>query len=256
MLRVAGLSRFFGGLAAVRDVSFDIGEGRPTGMVGPNGAGKTTVFNLVTGFLKPSSGRVELCGRDITGWRPHRVTRAGMARTFQHLRVFDTLTVAENVLGAIPGQPGERALYSLARPLAVGARQRADLEVAMSWLEFVGLADKRHAMGNELSYGQQKRLSIARVLATGADLLLLDEPSSGLDPSALEGLLQLIERLPAAGKTLVLVEHNLEVVNRLCDHLLFLDRGRLIAQGTPEEIYARSDLAALYFGKGSTSAAS
>jgi ABC-type branched-subunit amino acid transport system ATPase component len=249
MLTVRGLTKAFGGLVAVDDLSFEITAGRTTALVGPNGAGKTTVFNLVTGFLTPTAGTVVLRGQDITGWRPHRVAHAGVARTFQNLRLFARLSVLDNVLGSIPGQPGENPLYSMALPWAVRRRHRSDVEAARQWLGYVGLADKARLRAGELSYGQQKRLSIARVLATGAEVLLLDEPSSGLDPAALEDLLKLIEGLPEAGKTLVLVEHNLDVVSRLCDRLLFLDRGRLIAEGRPDEIFARSELADLYFGK-------
>lgn len=218
-------------------------------MVGPNGAGKTTVFNLVTGFLKPDAGTVTLEETDITGWRPHQVAHAGVARTFQGVRLFNRLSVLDNVLGSIPGQPGENPIHAVLRPLAVRKRRRQDVVVAREWLDYVGLSHKQNARADELSGGQQKRLSIARLLATGADLLLLDEPSAGLDPAALGGILTLVESLPEAGKTLVLVEHNLEVVSRLCSSLLFLDRGRLIAHGRPEDIFARADLAELYFGK-------
>lgn len=249
MLAVRALTKAFGGLVAVNDLSFDVEAGRTTGLVGPNGAGKTTVFNLITGYLRPDTGKVLLRGTDITSWRPHQVARARVGRTFQSLRLFNRLSVLDNVLGSIPDQPGENPVYSMLFPRAVRRRHREDVERACEWLAYVGLADRQHLRASELSYGQQKRLSIARVLAAGADLLLLDEPSSGLDPAALEELLQLIAGLPETGKTLILVEHNLEVVKRLCDRLLFLDRGGLVAEGRPEQIFSREDLADLYFGK-------
>lgn len=248
-LSVDGLGVRFGGLRAVDDVSFELVEGRSTALVGPNGAGKTTVFNLMTGFVKPSAGRVMRNGNDLVGLAPDRVAQLGIGRTFQNVRLFSRMSVLENVLGAVPGQRGENPLISIFAPRRVLGQSVAATARAREWLSYVGLDSKRDRLAGELSYGQQKRVSIARLLATDAEVLLLDEPSSGLDPGALDEIVALIKRLPKLGKTIALVEHNLEVVMELCEWLLFLDRGKLVTQGAPAAIFAREDLADLYFGK-------
>ncbi|WCB91499.1 Lipopolysaccharide export system ATP-binding protein LptB [Baekduia alba] len=219
------------------------------GLVGPNGAGKTTAFNLITGFLASDQGRVVLRGQDITGWAAHRIVQAGMSRTFQNLRLFDGLGVLGNVLSAVPRESGENPLVALAAPWIPRRQERRNTEQALHWLDYVGLAHRRGDLAGDLSYGQRKRVCLARLLATDAEVLLLDEPSSGVDPGALPGLIELVASLPALGKTVVVVEHNLEVVEALCQRLLFLDRGRLLADGEPAELFARTDLSDLYFGQ-------
>lgn len=255
VLRVESLSKAFSGAKVVDDLSFAVEAGSTVGLVGPNGAGKTTAFNLITGFLALDKGRVALHGEDITGRSPHRIVRAGMARTFQNLRLFDGMDVLDNVLSAIPRESGENPLVALGAPWVARRQDRRNAERALHWLEYIGLADRRDDLAGDLSYGQRKRVALARLLATDADVLLLDEPSSGVDPGALPGLVELIESLPALGKTLVIVEHNLEVVETLCERLLFLERGRLIADGRPAELFARTDLSDLYFGKAESPAA-
>jgi ABC-type branched-subunit amino acid transport system ATPase component len=246
---VESLTRRFGGATVVDDLSFAVESGSTVGLVGPNGAGKTTAFNLITGFLAPDGGSVVLRGNDITGWSAHRIVRAGMSRTFQNLRLFDGLSVLGNVLSAIPRESGENPLVALAAPWIPRRQERRHAQRALHWLDYVGLAHRRDDLAGDLSYGQRKRVSLARLLATDADVLLLDEPSSGVDPGALPGLIELVAGLPDLGKTLVVVEHNLDVVEALCRRLLFLDRGRLIAEGTPAELFARTDLSDLYFGQ-------
>lgn len=209
VLRVESLSKSFSGAKVVEDLSFAVEAGSTVGLVGPNGAGKTTAFNLITGFLPPDRGRVALHGKDITGRSPHKIVRAGMARTFQNLRLFDGLSVLGNVMSAIPRESGENPLVALA-PWIPRRQERRHAEAALGWL---------------------------------------DEPSSGVDPGALPGLVELVASLPGLGKTLVIVEHNLEVVETLCGRLLFLERGRLIADGRPAELFARADLSDLYFGQ-------
>jgi ABC-type branched-subunit amino acid transport system ATPase component len=249
VLRVESLSKSFSGAKVVDELSFAVELGSTVGLVGPNGAGKTTAFNLITGFLALDRGRVELRGEDITGRSPHRIVRAGMARTFQNLRLFDGLSVLGNVMSAIPRESGENPLVALAAPWVPRRQERRHAETALHWLEYVGLADRAEDLAGDLSYGQRKRVALARLLATDAEVLLLDEPSSGVDPGALPGLVELVASLPGLGKTLVIVEHNLEVVETLCRRLLFLERGRLIADGAPAELFARADLSDLYFGQ-------
>jgi ABC-type branched-subunit amino acid transport system ATPase component len=172
-----------------------------------------------------------------------------MARTFQNLRLFDGLSVIGNVMSAIPRESGENPLVALAAPWIPRRQERRHAETALHWLDYVGLAHRRDDLAGDLSYGQRKRVALARLLATDAEVLLLDEPSSGVDPGALPGLVELVASLPGLGKTLLIVEHNLEVVETLCGRLLFLERGRLIADGVPAELFARADLSDLYFGQ-------
>lgn len=247
-LQVAGLDHRFGGLHALRDCSFAIEQGRITCLVGPNGAGKTTIFNVITGFLKPNEGSVVFRGRKLDGVRPQGIVRAGIARTFQNLRLFTDLSALDNVLVGIAGQFGEEPVTAIFRPLHTARVQQRHRQAAMATLEHVGLADRARDVVRNLSYGEQKLLTIARVLATGAELLLLDEPASGLSAGALDAVMTLLRRLQTEGKTLLVVEHNTRVVQQIADEVLFLHQGHLMAQGTPAQIIADPALAEIYFG--------
>jgi branched-chain amino acid transport system ATP-binding protein len=238
----------FGGLKALRDCSFTIGQGRISCLVGPNGAGKTTIFNVITGFLQPDSGSVTFKGQTIDGWRPQSIVAAGIARTFQNLRLFTDLTAVDNVLASLPTQAGETPLGAIFRPLHVSKAGRMRRAEALEILDHVGLANRATDYVRNLSYGEQKLLIIARVLATGAELLLLDEPASGLSASALDSVMALLRRLQSEGKTLLVVEHNTRVVQQIADDVLFLHQGHLMAQGTPEAIVNDPALAEIYFG--------
>ena len=233
---VVNLSKSFGGFVVVDDVSFTLEAERITGLIGPNGAGKTSLFNLISGFIRPDRGEVRLRGRSISGLAPHRIVAAGLARTFQDLRLFGRLTALENVMLAFPGQPGEdvKALFFAWRRANRVEQERR--QQALEFLEFVGLEAKANALAEDLSYGQQKRVAIARLLASGAELLMLDEPAAGLDPEAVEGMNELIQALVGQGKSILIVEHNLQVVSALCDRAIFLDRGRLVLAGPPQEV--------------------
>jgi branched-chain amino acid transport system permease protein len=248
-LRAAGLRKSFGGIRAADDLGFTLPPGKVTALVGPNGAGKTTVFNLVTGFLPLEAGRVGLHGRELAGVAPWRRVRLGLARTFQDVRLFERLTVLDNVLLAIPEQPGERLGPLFLAPLAVARAERRNREKALAYLAFVGLADRAHEPAAALAFGEQKLAALARVLATEADVLLLDEPAAGVDIHWVNRILDLIRRLAAAGKTVCIVEHNLEVVTAVADHAYFMEAGRIIAEGRPEELMADRRLAEIYFGK-------
>ena len=247
-LQVAGLDHRFGGLHALRDCSFAIAQGRITCLVGPNGAGKTTIFNVITGFLKPDEGSVVFRGGTLDGVRPQAIVRAGIARTFQNLRLFTDLTALDNVLVGIAGQFGEEPVSAIFRPLHTARVQQRHRQTAMATLEHVGLAERARDVVRNLSYGEQKLLTIARVLATGAELLLLDEPASGLSAGALDAVMALLRRLQSEGKTLLVVEHNTRVVQQIADEVLFLHQGHLMAQDTPEQIIADPALAEIYFG--------
>ncbi len=247
-LEVAGLRKRFGGLQALDGTSFTVAQGRITCLVGPNGAGKTTIFNIITGFLQPEEGRVTFRGRVLDGLRPQAIVRAGIARTFQNLRLFADLTALDNVLVGIGGQFGEEPLGAILRPLHAARVQARRRNEARERLAHVGLGDRANERVRNLSYGEQKLLTVARVLATGAELLLLDEPASGLSAGALDQVMALLRRLQAEGKTLLVVEHNTRVVQQIADEVLFLHQGHLLAQGDASTIIADPALAEIYFG--------
>ena len=247
-LQADGLEVAFGGLRALQDCSFTIDRGRITCLVGPNGAGKTMIFNAITGFLKPQEGSVSFKGRVLDGLKPQDIVHAGIARSFQNLRLFQDLTALDNVLVALPGMAGENPIGAIFRPFHAASalvRRRAE---GREILAHVGLAERADSFVRNLSYGEQKLLTIARLLATGAELLLLDEPASGLSSGALEAVMALLRRLQSEGKTILVVEPNTRVVQKIADDVLFLHQGHLMAQGTPERIIADPALAEIYFG--------
>lgn len=247
-LQASAVEVRFGGLRALNDCSFTVKQGQITCLVGPNGAGKTTIFNVITGFLKPNSGSVMFKGQTLDGWKPQAIVAAGIARTFQNLRLFVDLTAVDNVLASLPNQVGEEPVAAIFRPFHVAAAQRRRRQEALAILDRVGLSAHSGDVVRNLSYGEQKLLIIARVLATGAELLLLDEPASGLSAGALEGVMTLLRRLQDDGKTLLVVEHNTRVVQQIADDVLFLHQGHLMAQGAPEMIVNDPALAEIYFG--------
>jgi branched-chain amino acid transport system permease protein len=248
VLKVRGLSKKFGGLQAVDSVDLDLYAGEIVALVGPNGAGKTTIFNLVTGALPPDSGRVSLNGTDISGVGPRKTARLGMVRYFQSVRAFQGLSAIENVALAVPSQKGETLFEVLTKPFAVRLDVQKTLREALRQLAFVGAADYAYDAVRNLAYGQQKLVALGRVLATGAEVLLLDEPTSGVDPRSAEGIIALVRDLANAGKTICIVEHSLHVVSKLADRIVFMDGGRVLAQGSVQDITNRPDLVALYFG--------
>ena len=244
-----GLSKSFGGIRAADQLSLVLPGGKVTALVGPNGAGKTTVFNLLTGFLAPDAGRVVLHGREVTGLAPWRMVGQGLARTFQDVRLFERMTVLDNVVAAIPGQPGERLGPLFLAPWRAAAAERQNRAKALGYLAFVGLADKAGEVAASLAFGEQKLAALARLIATEADVLLLDEPASGVDVQWVSRILELIRRVAAAGKTVCIVEHNLEVVTAVADRAYFMEAGRIIAEGRPEDLMADPRLGEIYFGK-------
>ncbi|HAM59165.1 MAG TPA: branched-chain amino acid ABC transporter permease [Candidatus Rokubacteria bacterium] len=244
-----GLRKSFGGIKAADELSLALPRGKVTALVGPNGAGKTTVFNLLTGFLAAEAGTVSLQGEDITRLAPWRTVRLGLARSFQDVRLFERMTVLDNVLVALPEQPGERLGPLFFAPRRTAEAERRNRDQALGSLAFVGLADRAGEIASSLAFGEQKLVALARLIATGADVLLLDEPASGVDLQWVRRILDLIRQLAAAGKTVCIVEHNLEVVTAVADHAYFMEAGRIIAEGRPEELMADPRLADIYFGK-------
>lgn len=249
-LTVSGVTKRFGGLTALNDCSFDIEPLRTTCVVGPNGAGKTSVFNVITGFIQADVGSVSFKGEDITRAGRHDRVRRGIARTFQNLRLFEDLTTVENVMVCLKDEDANNPVTAILRPFHTQTVLRRKTEQASALLESVGLGHKLDAEAKSLSYGQKKLLCIARVLATEAELILLDEPTSGLAAAALDNMVEMIHRLKAQGKTLLVVEHNTRIVQRIADDVLFFHRGHMMARGTPAEIMANEELERIYFGKG------
>lgn len=249
LLTVDGLAKRFGGVQAVEESSLALRPGRVTALIGPNGAGKTTLFNLITGFHVPDAGRVRYRGTDVTARPPYRIARLGLARSFQDLRLFMRMTALENVLVARPGQRGERLWALFLAPWRVAREEREHRRRATEVLAFVGLAERAGERAENLSYAEQKLLALARLIAMDADLLLLDEPTSGLDPATIPHVLGLLRRVVDGGRTICVIEHNLEVVKGLSDWVVFLDQGRVLAEGTPDEIMADRRLAEIYLGR-------
>jgi branched-chain amino acid transport system permease protein len=247
VLKGQGLRKSFGGINAVADFDIVLSRGQITGLIGPNGAGKTTAFNLLTGFLKADSGNVTYKGESIAGLSPHQIVRAGIARSFQDLKLFTRMTVLENVVVALPRQSGDNILRTYFSPGLVRREEHANAERGMEVLRFVGLEDKADERAENLSYAEEKLLVVARLLATGADVLLFDEPLSGLDRNALDEIFPVIRRLAKGGKTICIIEHNLDVIKSLCDTVYFLDEGRTMAVGTPDELMNDPELATRYF---------
>jgi branched-chain amino acid transport system permease protein len=239
VLELRGLEKSFGGVRAVHDLSFSLPAGETTALIGPNGAGKTTIFNMITGVFPPDAGQVYLRGEDITGLPLHRVTRRGLGRTFQDVRIFGRLSALENVALGVP--PSGRGIGGL-------VREKEARERAMELLRFVGLERQAYVPVSAMPYGDQKLVSLARVLATGAEIVLLDEPASGIDARLLETTLGLIGQLRAEGRTVCIVEHNLEVVERLAHHVIFLEQGTVTAEGTMDELKSQERLVEAYFG--------
>jgi branched-chain amino acid transport system ATP-binding protein len=232
-LELSGVSVNFGGISALDNVSFEVLPAQVFGLLGPNGAGKTTLFNVIAGAIVPNAGRTLLNGEDVTAWSPNRLCRAGIARTFQITQPFQALTVEENVMVPLCGKG-----FSL-------SQMRAQVG---EYIEGVGLGHKRFAFASELSTGQRKRLELARALATRPKVVLLDEVTGGVDMASIGGLLDLVQKLPGMGVAVVIVEHNMSVIRRLADSLLFLNRGKVLARGKPDEVLGHKDVVELYLG--------
>jgi branched-chain amino acid transport system ATP-binding protein len=249
-LTIDAVSKRFGGLQALNNCSFSVEAGAVCCLVGPNGAGKTTVFDVITGFLKPDSGTVRLADTAITGLDRRAVVKRGVARSFQNLRLFDELSVVDNVVVCLADETGNNPLTSIFRPFRSNAIIKRKTSQALALLETVGLSHKADHRVTEISFGQQKLLCIARVLATNADFLLLDEPTSGLSATALEEMVAVIRKLSASGKTLLVVEHNTKIVRDIADKIVFMHQGQVLASDVPNAVLERRDLIDIYFGGG------
>lgn len=242
LLQATGVAITFGGLKAVDDVSFSLRSGIITALVGPNGAGKTTLFNLMTGHLVPDRGEVTWLGKSIRGLPHWKIARLGIGRSFQDLKLFANMTVEENIETVTE----RRSWLWQAGGASAKSERRARVDATLA---ATGLEDKRDARAVDLAYAERKFLSLARIMAAGARLWLLDEPASGLDPGSYERFLSLLRNQVREGVTICIIEHNLDIVQGISDRIAFLDQGRLLAEGDPKTILSDPALAAIYFGE-------
>jgi len=241
------LSKAFDGVQALEAVSLRFPGSGITAVIGPNGAGKTTLLNVMTGFLRPDGGRC-FCGRrEITRLAPHKIARLGIARTFQDLRLIHQVSVLDNVMLARPGQRGEKLWWALLR-VGVAVQEARNRREALRLLKFVGLAPQAGQLAGELSYGQQKLLTLACCLATGARVLLLDEPVAGVHPEMAARILGLLRQLRDDGKLIVFIEHDIAAVREIADAVVVMDDGRVIAQGPPAQVLERPEIMEAYVG--------
>ena len=249
MLAVEGLTKSFGGFTAVAEVDLVVDPGAIHAVIGPNGAGKTTLFNLVTGVLAPSAGRLTFEGQDVTGWRADRITARGVARTFQNIRLFREMTAVENVMVGAHCRTSGGFLAAVARwPWRPSRAERATVRRAEALLELVGLAAKRDVSADELTLVEQRRLEIARALATEPRLLLLDEPAAGMTPTEIQDANRLIMKIRDRGVTVLLTEHHMSLVMQVSDRITVLNYGRKIAEGSPETVRRDAEVLAAYLG--------
>jgi branched-chain amino acid transport system ATP-binding protein len=234
LLEVHKVSRFFGGLAAVKDVSFEVNKGEIVGLIGPNGAGKTTIFNVVNGFYPPSRGEVRFQGENISGLKPHQVCQRGMARTFQVVKPLQRMSVLDNVIASA----------------FLRAKDRRQAEgIAIDTLKFTGLFDDRDMISKGLPLGKRKRLEIARALATQPEMLLLDESFAGLNSSELDESIGIIRKIKERGITIMIIEHHMKVIMSISDRIVVLNYGEKIAEGTPQEIRDNAGVVEAYLGE-------
>jgi branched-chain amino acid transport system ATP-binding protein len=248
VLEVKKISKNFGGIQALTDVSFSIEQGEVLGLIGPNGAGKTTMFNMITAMFPPSSGEIVFMGQSLSGLKPHEITKRGICRTFQNIRLFSELTVRENVMVGNHCRLTTGVLQSVFRTKYQKQEEENVLKSSDEILEIVGLSEYSQTIAKNLSYGQQRRLEIARALASRPTLLLLDEPAAGMNEKETNDLFDLIRKIQALNITILLIEHDMPLVMRICSRIVVLNFGKKIAEGTPSSIQNNKEVIEAYLG--------
>ena len=249
LLTLDGVSRHFGGLKVLQEVNLEVPKGGVFGLIGPNGAGKTTVFNLTTGLLPVTGGTIRFEGRDLAGMKPHQITQGGIARTFQNIRIFKEMSLLENVMVGMHAHLGYGALGWLASTGGFRAEERRARERARELLSWVKLDHKSGDVADNLSYGDQRKLELARALATEPKLLLLDEPVAGMNSTEKTDLMHEIRNISARGYTIFMIEHDMRFVMGLCEHIAVLNFGRIIARGDPDQIRNDPQVIEAYLGR-------
>lgn len=248
VLEIKNVTKNFGGISALTDVSFHLKEGEIHGLIGPNGAGKTTMFNLITSMFSPTTGEITFLNEDITGIKPHKITSKGICRTFQNIRLFSQMTTIENVMVGAHSRSHSGVFKSVFRSKSQRTEERKIREKAEELLELVGLSSFHQVVSDNLSYGQQRRLEIARALASDPKLLLLDEPAAGMNETETASLFDLIKQVQSRGVTVLIIEHDMPLVMKLCDRITVLNFGKKLAEGTPEEIQNNPAVIEAYLG--------
>lgn len=247
-LEVENLTKRFGGLTAVNSVNFEVNEGEIVSIIGPNGAGKTTIFNLLTGIYDLTEGSIKLNGKLISGKSPQDILKSGISRTFQNIRLFKNMRVIENVLLGMHINSKYKFLDALFRSNGYFSKEYEYQQEAISILESIGMGDKLHEYASNLPYGDQRKLEIARAIATGAKIILLDEPAAGMNPQESQELLRFIRHLKNKGFTIVMIEHDMSVVMNISDRVYVIDYGKCIAHGLPDEVAQNETVIKAYLG--------
>ncbi|PIC98423.1 MULTISPECIES: ABC transporter ATP-binding protein [unclassified Sporosarcina] len=248
VLEIKKISKNFGGIQALTDVSFSVEEGEILGLIGPNGAGKTTMFNMITAMYPPSSGEISFVGNPLSNLKPHQITEKGICRTFQNIRLFSDLTVRENVMVGNHCRLKTNVMQSVFRTKAQKAEEARVLATSDEILEVVGLANDKETIAKNLSYGAQRRLEIARALASRPKLILLDEPAAGMNEKETNDLFNLIKKIQTLDITVLLIEHDMPLVMRVCNRIIVLNFGKKIAEGTPSSIQNNKEVIEAYLG--------
>ena len=249
MLQVQNIVKEFDGIKAVDDIFFEVEENSICGLVGPNGSGKTTVFNLICGYLRPDQGKIFFDGKQITSLSPHKISRLGIGRTFQNIRLFPQISVLDNVMLGFKYDKGEKFSSALFQTKRMKQEEKQNLLKAEEILKFVGLIEKRNVLAEHLSHGQRKLLELARILALEPALFLLDEPFSGLFPETKRVMLNLIKKLKEQGKTILFIEHDMNSLMGIAEKVIVLNYGKKIAEGTPGELKNNEEVIKAYLGK-------